>query len=303
MRRALHVVAPSPRNPDADTLARIARGDLGGLGELYDRYARDLWRFVRRAAPNDDAEEVVHTVFERLVRVSGSYDARSLSARPWLFAVTARILRERRRSLRLRYARRESVGEQVRRASGSQLDDVSLRRLRQRTLEDADATLKSAPTAHLGSWGFIVAGALMLVLTAVLVPQPRAEYAGASATTAPAQRASLVALGSPVVVARQSEVASPAPSSERLPKSDPVSPNHPVRRSRSAAKSAVPRDVSIAPEAAHGDGITEDAAYLNLLALLEEGRKAEAVLAARGYLARFPDGFRRAEVRAVALAP
>jgi hypothetical protein len=47
----------------------------------------------------------------------------------------------------------------------------------------------------------------------------------------------------------------------------------------------------------------EDLAYLQILALLEEGRKEEAVLAARSYLARFPEGFRRPEVRPIALGP
>jgi RNA polymerase sigma factor (sigma-70 family) len=95
----LRVVAQAKSSEDAASLARIAGGDLSGLGELYDAYAQDLWRFVRRAAPREDAEDVVHTVFVRLVAIAGSYDARAPSARAWLFGVTAQVLRERRRSL------------------------------------------------------------------------------------------------------------------------------------------------------------------------------------------------------------
>jgi RNA polymerase sigma factor (sigma-70 family) len=85
---------------DAASFARVAAGDLSGLGELYDRYAQALWRFVRRAAPREDAEDIVHTVFVRLVTIAANYDARAPSARAWLFGVTAQVLRERRRSLR-----------------------------------------------------------------------------------------------------------------------------------------------------------------------------------------------------------
>jgi hypothetical protein len=47
----------------------------------------------------------------------------------------------------------------------------------------------------------------------------------------------------------------------------------------------------------------EDAAYLNLLLLLRQGRSHEARLAAAAYLEAFPSGFRRIEVARVAGAP
>lgn len=79
-------------------LAELAQGDLGALGELYDRYARDIYDFVRRVAPTEDAEDVVHSVFVRLTRLAASFRGTG-SARPWLFGVATRVLRERRRSL------------------------------------------------------------------------------------------------------------------------------------------------------------------------------------------------------------
>lgn len=98
--RKLRVAKSTPRAEDDDSFARVARGDLAGLGEIYDRHAHELWRFVRRAAPREDAEDIVHTVFVRLVRIAGAYDGRASSARAWLFGVAAHVLRERRRSLR-----------------------------------------------------------------------------------------------------------------------------------------------------------------------------------------------------------
>ncbi|MEY4512118.1 MAG: hypothetical protein RLZZ450_4240 [Pseudomonadota bacterium] len=47
----------------------------------------------------------------------------------------------------------------------------------------------------------------------------------------------------------------------------------------------------------------EDEAYLHIVALLREGRSAEARLAAFAYLKAYPTGFRRLEVKKVASAP
>jgi len=89
-----------PTNDDAQCMAAIARGDVGMLGVLYDRYAPSVLRFARRAAGAENAEDIVQATFLRVVRVAPSYDANASSARPWLFALTARVMQERRRSLR-----------------------------------------------------------------------------------------------------------------------------------------------------------------------------------------------------------
>ncbi len=92
------------RTPDdAGELKRITQGDLGGLGELYDRHARSLYAFVRAAAPEEDAEDIVHNTFLRLLAVAGSYRGTG-DARAWLFGIAARVMRERRRSF-ARFAR------------------------------------------------------------------------------------------------------------------------------------------------------------------------------------------------------
>ena len=99
MRRPkLRLVEPSLGDQDADDLERVARGELDGLGGLFDRHAAALRAFVRRATPREDADDVVQTVFVRLVDIARGYDARRGSARAWLFGVAFRVLRERRRS-------------------------------------------------------------------------------------------------------------------------------------------------------------------------------------------------------------
>jgi hypothetical protein len=65
------------------------------------------------------------------------------------------------------------------------------------------------------------------------------------------------------------------------------------------------RDARAASEVASSDDHTamEDAAYLQLLALVREGRDAEARLAAATYLRNFPNGFRSIEVQRIAQHP
>ena len=95
--------APEPAG-DTEAIARVARGDVGALGEIYDRHARPLLRFVARTSPASEAEDIVHTTFIRAARIASSYVATSDSARAWLFGIAVRVLQERRRSL-ARFAR------------------------------------------------------------------------------------------------------------------------------------------------------------------------------------------------------
>lgn len=92
-------VTRASRESDAAVLRRVADGDLVALGVLYDRYAPGLLRFAERVAGREEAEDVVQALFLRVVRLAATFDSRATSARPWLFAITARIVQERRRSL------------------------------------------------------------------------------------------------------------------------------------------------------------------------------------------------------------
>ena len=85
---------------DGELLARVAQGDVRSLAKVYDRYAPMLLRFARRLGAADEAEDVVQNVFLRVVRLSAGFEPSVASARPWLFAITVRVVQERRRSLR-----------------------------------------------------------------------------------------------------------------------------------------------------------------------------------------------------------
>jgi RNA polymerase sigma-70 factor (ECF subfamily) len=84
---------------DADVVALIAEGDIAALGLLYDRYAEGLLRFAGRLAGTQDATDIVHSAFLRVVGLAAGYDATFPSARPWLYGIVVRMIREHRRSV------------------------------------------------------------------------------------------------------------------------------------------------------------------------------------------------------------
>ncbi|MEY4579424.1 MAG: hypothetical protein RL701_4127 [Pseudomonadota bacterium] len=92
--------SPNDRSqPDGILMARVAQGETAALGSLYDRYAPALLRFAYRLE-RQEAEDIVQTVFIRVLTLAANFDVHTASARPWLFAITARVAMERRRSLR-----------------------------------------------------------------------------------------------------------------------------------------------------------------------------------------------------------
>lgn len=91
-------VKPQLPTTDAELMQRLAAGDIGALGELYDRHQHAVRRFLIRAtADAEDVDDLVHGAFLTAVQSAGRYDGRE-SARPWLIGVAVQLLRRRRRS-------------------------------------------------------------------------------------------------------------------------------------------------------------------------------------------------------------
>jgi hypothetical protein len=84
-------------------------------------------------------------------------------------------------------------------------------------------------------------------------------------------------VGSPAKVHAQHRHAATA-------KAQPARGNQPIADTQQDARAAIEQ---------------QDVAYLRILALLQEGRNAEARVAAQEYLRRFPSGFRRDEVKRI----
>jgi RNA polymerase sigma-70 factor (ECF subfamily) len=125
------LVRPSTRSPsrsDRELLVLVGEGDLGALGELYDRYARDVWRVAHRLLGSDtDAEDVVHAVFLKLPQIAGSHDGRS-NVRAWLLGICVRLASRHRRSAARFFKMISSFAEIV--STSSRVDperDMSIR--------------------------------------------------------------------------------------------------------------------------------------------------------------------------------
>jgi RNA polymerase sigma-70 factor, ECF subfamily len=92
-------IARTPHRSDADLMARVAKRDVEALGELYDRYARDVWHAVRRTlGPDADVEDVVQALFIQLPDMAALYDGRA-SCRGWLCGIAFRLASRHRRGL------------------------------------------------------------------------------------------------------------------------------------------------------------------------------------------------------------
>jgi RNA polymerase sigma-70 factor (ECF subfamily) len=101
VRRPTHHVparSETAQTSDADIFRKLAGGEIGALGELYDRYREPIRRFVARATSDaDDVDDLVHATFLAAAKSASRYDGRP-SCRPWLVGIAAQLLRRRRQS-------------------------------------------------------------------------------------------------------------------------------------------------------------------------------------------------------------
>jgi RNA polymerase sigma factor (sigma-70 family) len=91
---------------DADVI-RDSIGEPGRFGEIFDRYADDILRYVNARLGADLAEDVTAETFLAAFRGRNAYDLSRASARPWLYGIAVRQIGKRRRAER-RY--RQALG-------------------------------------------------------------------------------------------------------------------------------------------------------------------------------------------------
>ena len=112
--------APEP-STDSELLQALAAGQLGALGELYDRYQAPLRRFIVRATRDaEDVDDLLQAVFLAAAKSADRYDGRA-SARPWLVGIAAQLLRRRRRAVGRFFAVLSSLKETLQPASDPRL--------------------------------------------------------------------------------------------------------------------------------------------------------------------------------------
>jgi RNA polymerase sigma-70 factor (ECF subfamily) len=83
---------------DPEIMQRLAGGESGALGELYDRYHERIRRFVARATSDgEDVDDLVHAIFLAAAKTAARYDGRPC-CRPWLLGIAVQLLRRRRQA-------------------------------------------------------------------------------------------------------------------------------------------------------------------------------------------------------------
>jgi RNA polymerase sigma-70 factor (ECF subfamily) len=92
----------APEVADAELIA-AARHDKSAFAVLYDRHARQLYRYVFRRVGREVAEDVVAEAFLAAFRGLDRYDISRPDARAWLFGIVTKQLARYHRTERARY--------------------------------------------------------------------------------------------------------------------------------------------------------------------------------------------------------
>ncbi len=94
----------SPRSDHA-AVAAVARGDLSALGELYDRYHRDVRRVLTRIGVSEaDTDDLIQATFLELPKIAANYTPQAEQCRGWICGIAVRLASRHRRSA-VRYLR------------------------------------------------------------------------------------------------------------------------------------------------------------------------------------------------------
>ena len=95
--------APRALVPAAELVGRVARGDEGAFGQLYDAYAGLAFGLIRRILREKEAaEEVLQEVFWQVWREAGTFDPARGSAEAWLLMRAKTRAIDKLRSMRRR---------------------------------------------------------------------------------------------------------------------------------------------------------------------------------------------------------
>jgi RNA polymerase sigma-70 factor (ECF subfamily) len=82
---------------DRALVSALADGDQAALGALYDRFHRDVYRFVARLARASDADDFVQMTFLEAHRSAPRFRG-DAQVKTWLFGIAANLVRNQWRS-------------------------------------------------------------------------------------------------------------------------------------------------------------------------------------------------------------
>jgi len=117
---------------DRALVSALGEGDQAALGALYDRFHRDVHRFVARLAREADAWDVVQSTFLAAHRAAKRFRGDS-SVKTWLFAIAANLVRQQYRSEARRHRATELLAA-VPVAASTSASELMVREQQQRWL-------------------------------------------------------------------------------------------------------------------------------------------------------------------------
>lgn len=121
---------------DAALVSAVGAGDRAALAALYDRFVRDVQRFVSRMARGSTAEvdDLVHATFLEAYRSAPRFEARS-SVKTWLFGIAVNRLRDHFRKESRRTRAMDRVAAECPPSPATPDDAAQLSQLRERLAE------------------------------------------------------------------------------------------------------------------------------------------------------------------------
>jgi RNA polymerase sigma-70 factor (ECF subfamily) len=92
---------------DRALVSALAEGDQAALGALYDRFQRDVYRFVARLA-STDADDLVQMTFLEAYRSAPRFRGEA-AVKTWLFGIAANLVRNHHRGTQRKQRAHDSL--------------------------------------------------------------------------------------------------------------------------------------------------------------------------------------------------
>jgi RNA polymerase sigma factor (sigma-70 family) len=127
---------------DRALISAVAEGDQAALGALYDRFQRDIYRFVARLAPIAEADDLVQMTFIEVYRSAPRFRG-DAAVKTWLFGIAANLVRNHHRGTQRKQRAQDALSAIPRRPPTDPGDAIT-REQQRRWLARAIETLTPA---------------------------------------------------------------------------------------------------------------------------------------------------------------
>lgn len=127
---------------DRALVSALAEGDRAALGALYDRFHRDVYRFIARMMRGPDVDDLLQTTFIEVHRSAPRFRGDS-TVKTWLFGIAANLVRESFRKQKRRAGATTTLSTIPEPAQAS-ADDAMIQEQRRRWVAQAVEALSPA---------------------------------------------------------------------------------------------------------------------------------------------------------------